>query len=331
MMNRVTKLLKLPLIFLGPIIVGTFGYYHIENWTTIESLYMTVITLTTIGFGEVHPLSENGKIFTIFLSILGIGNIAYIGSALVKFLIETKFDEIYGRRKMTRSIERLKDHTIICGFGRIGSQVCADLSLSGENFVVIEKEKESVEKIKEKGHFYIEGLATDEEILLEAGLLKAKALISVVSSDADNVFITLTAKHLNPKIMVVSRVFENSTRAKLKHAGADKIISPFAHAGTLMAQSIINPNVEDFIEFSSDKTDIFQVAEFTVKEDQPCQNRTLEDLKLKEQGIIIVNIQKENGEKIFAPHKETILNEGDKVVAIGNKSDFGKALLNITT
>jgi voltage-gated potassium channel len=328
---KITRFLKLVLTFIGPIFFGVIGFHYIEGWEILDSVYMTVITLTTIGFGEVHPLSPAGRIFTIILALIGIGNIAYIGTNLVHFLIELKLDEVLGRRKMSREIERLKGHTIICGYGRIGSQVAIDLSLSGESFVIIENNPTVLEKIKSKGYLYIQGSATDEEVLINAGLERARALISAVSSDAENVFITLTAKHLHPQVMVISRVFDHSSRAKLTHAGADKVISPFTHAGAVMARAVMNPNLEDFLEFPFDKNEFFQVAEFNVKKNQACLNKTLGELKLKEKGIIIVNIHKENGEKIFAPHRDTPLSEGDRIVAIGNKKDFGQVLQEMTT
>jgi len=328
---KLSRFFKLALTFIGPIFLGVIGFRFIEGWPILDSVYMTVITLTTIGFGEVHPLSPEGRVFTIILALIGIGNIAYIGTNLVHFLIELKLDEVLGRRKMSREIERLNGHTIICGYGRIGSQVAIDLSLSGENFVIVENNPTIIEKIKSKGHLFIEGSATDEEVLISAGLQNARALISAVSSDAENVFITLTAKHLHPKVMVISRVFDHSSRAKLTHAGADKIISPFTHAGAVMARAVMNPNLEDFLEFPFDKNEFFQVAEFSVKEDQACLNKTLGELKLKEKGIIIVNILKDNGDKIFAPHRDTPLSLGDRIVAIGNKKDFGEVLQTMTT
>jgi len=208
---KITRFLKLVLTFIGPIFFGVIGFHYIEGWEILDSVYMTVITLTTIGFGEVHPLSPAGRIFTIILALIGIGNIAYIGTNLVHFLIELKLDEVLGRRKMSREIERLKGHTIICGYGRIGSQVAIDLSLSGESFVIIENNPTVLEKIKSKGYLYIQGSATDEEVLINAGLDRARALISAVSSDAENVFITLTAKHLHPQVMAISRVFDHSS------------------------------------------------------------------------------------------------------------------------
>ena len=324
------RFIQLLAVFIGPIILGTLGYAQIEKWNLLDSLYMTVITLTTIGFGEVHTLSDQGRVFTIILSLIGIGNIAYIGSKLVHFLIELKVDELLGRRKMTKEISKLQNHTIICGFGRIGSQVASDLSLAGEEFVIIENDPEGIEKIRTKGHLYFQGSATDEDTLLQANLFKAKALVSAVSSDADNVFITLTAKHLFPSVMVISRVFDNSSKAKLKHAGADKVISPFTHAGSVMAQAVLNPSVDDFLEFPTDTNDFFQVAEFSVQKEHFCQSKSLGDLKLKEKGIIIVNILRKDGKKIFAPHKDIELSEGDRVVAIGSREDFGQVLQTIT-
>ena len=317
------KHLKIALFILSGIIAGgTVGYILIEGWEPIDAFYMTVITITTTGFKEVRPLSTAGRIFTIALIISGVGTIAYTAGRAVQLLIET---QILGK-KMTRKVSSMKNHYIVCGFGRMGKHVCEELKSAGAPFVVIEKDESEIEKIAELGYPYVQGDATNDEVLLKAGVKKAKGLVAVLPSDAENVFTTLSAKVLNPKIFVVTRAEEEETESKLKKAGADRVIKPYEMEGTRMAQLLLRPGVADFMDIvvSERKLDL-NLEEVKVCEGSPLIGKTLMESPIRrELNIIIVAIFRENGEFIYNPTSSTKIEKGDKLIAIGQSENIAK-------
>ncbi len=329
-MKPKNRLLNVLFFLIGPIASGAIGYHFIEGWTWFESLYMTAITLSTIGYSEVHPLSDWGRFFTLFLIISGVGSFAYIMGQIVQFTLDLKFNQIYRRKKMSEKIAKLGHHTIICGFGKMGRTMAEEIQKKGRPFVIIEKEKSYEPQLQEANIPYIIGDASDNKNLLFAGIEKAKSLVSVVTTDAENVFITLTARSLNKELFIISRVFDEATTPKLIVAGANKVVSPYTQAAFKMAQTILNPAVDDFIEILHDDKNLeFQMADFLVEKDMTCAGKSLNEIKLKEKGVMIISIQKKEGKIIFAPHKSQILETGDRLMAIGSGNKLESQLQNL--
>jgi voltage-gated potassium channel len=304
---------------------GTIGYSIIERWNPFDSLYMTIITLTTVGYGEVHPLSKAGKFFTIILILSGVGAMLYALGSGAKTLIEGELREILGRKKVSKIIEGIRNHYIICGYGRMGKIISKEMSSHGAHFVVIEKSAE-VLAIVDKDILAIQGDSTQDAILKGAGIEKAQGLISVLSSDADNLYVVLSARGLNPKLRIAARASEEGVEQKLIRAGADNVISPY-HIGALrIAHTMLKPAVVDFIEFATKKGNIeLQMEEIKVKEDSHIMGLSLDECEMrKELGIIIVAIKRASGEMEFNPTSASIIKQGDTLIAMGEVSQLKK-------
>jgi len=319
--------LKISMIVLMLLVsAGTAGYMTIEHWRFLDALYMTVITLGTVGFKEVHDLSDSGKLFTMALIVVGVSVLGYIVGSLAQIMFEGQFQRIIGRKKVEKKIDALKGHYIICGFGRIGSLICKEFKANGLSFVVVEKEPETLEKLDDEGFLYLKGDATLDETLLKAGIKRAKGLISVVTSDTANVYITLTARGLNPDLYILARSGEEGSDIKLKRAGANKVVSPYFIGGTRMAQSILRPNVVDFIEIAtgSEHMDL-QMEEITIPPHSAFAGETLVSSGFrKEIGVIIVGIKKGHGKMVFNPHSQAKIEGGDTLIILGEPGAITK-------
>ena len=243
--RRIKFLRNATLTLLVVISGGTLGYMLVEGWNFSDSLYMTIITVTTTGYEEVHPLTAQGQIFTLILVVLSFATVIYIGSTGIQILIESK---IFKRLRMQKKIEELSNHYIVCGFGRMGSHICKELKQANVPFVVIDSNPDSIEKLEESGYLFDGADATRDSTLRSVGVEKAKGLVAVLSSDAENVFATLSAKSLNPNIFVVARAIEFDTESKLLKAGADRVVKPYELGGVRMAEILLRPGVMDFID-----------------------------------------------------------------------------------
>jgi voltage-gated potassium channel len=288
---------------------------------------MTVITISTVGFGEINPVSDQGRVLTMLVLIMGLGVLGYLVGTLTQILVEGQLLRIMGRKKLERQIQALKDHYIICGYGRMGRIVCEEIKKTKPTpMVVIDKESSATAKIEEDGHLYILGDATEEECLLKAGILSANALVAALDSDADNLYITLTAKGLNRQLLVLARAGRVGSDKKLMHAGADRVISPHQIGGFRMAQALLRPTVTEFIDFAIHHVD----AALGMEEIPVRPNSTLADVALVDSGIrkeldlIIVAIKKANGEMLFNPSSQTRIQIGDTLIALGLKSSLIK-------
>jgi voltage-gated potassium channel len=299
--------------------IGTAGYMIIEGWSPGDAMYMTLITLATVGYGEVHQVSGPGRIFTGILIVLGVGYFMYVGGSLVRFLVEDRIRVIFGRRKLDKQIANLKNHYIICGYGRIGRVLTRYLTERYLDVVVIEKNSHRQSVMDEDGVLYLLGEASDESLLLKAGIKEARGLITAVATDADNVFLTLIAKHLNPDIFVVSRAIQNTAKRTLQAAGADKVISPYDLGARRMAHAILRPTVIRFLElaFTDDSTDI-QVEEIQVKSTSRLLNVELKNSGIRQQlDLIILTIKKADETMIFNPKADTRIELNDTLVVVG--------------
>lgn len=306
--------------------LGTAGYSVIEGWGLFDSLYMTIITLTTVGYFEVHALSRAGRVFTIMLILSGVGAMFYALGVAARMLIEGEIREILGRRKLSKKIENLKNHYIICGFGRMGRIICRELVQGNTSFVVIEENTGVVAAMTED-YLTLQGDATQDGVLKQAGIERASGLISVLSSDANNLYVVLSARGLNPKLRIIARASEEGAEQKLMRAGADSVVSPYQIGGLRIAHSLLKPAVVDFIEFATKSGNIeLQMEEIRVKETSHIVDKALDECGIrKEMGIIIVAIKRDSGEMEFNPTSSSVIKKGDTLIAMGETEQL-KAL-----
>jgi len=313
---RKKMFLVLALIFLI-IAFGTLGYMGIEGWNFLDSIYMTVTTLTTVGYREIHELSIKGIIFTIFLIVGGVGVMLYALSTGAKAILEGELKEIFGRKKLEKKIKELSDHYIICGYGRMGKIISKELQAEGVRFVVVEKAPVSLE---EKGDVLILlGDATQDHVLKEAGIEKARGLISVLPTDAENLFVVLSARGLNANLLIVSRAVEEDSEQKLLRAGATKVVSPYHIGGLRMAHTVLKPTVVDFLEFATRSGNIeLQMQEIGIQEGSSLVGLTLQECGIGEGlGVIIVAIKQSTGDTRFNPTFRSTVKPGDTLIVLG--------------
>jgi voltage-gated potassium channel len=320
-MKELRQKLLLALFLLGCIIsFGTLGYMFIEGWDLLDSLYMTIITLASVGYKEVHELSFNGKIFTIVFIIGGVGTVAYALTAGVKIILEGELQDVFGRRRLEKRIKELKNHYIICGYGRMGKIICRELREKHQKFVVIEKGPDFTAATEDI--LIIQGDATRDEALKEAGIDKARGLISVLPTDAENLFVVLSARGLNASLSIVARAGEEGSEKKLLRAGADKVVSPYHIGGLRIAHTILKPAVVDFIEFATKSGNMdLQMEEISIQEASQLSGLTLDECGIgRELGIIIVAIKKADTDLKFNPTFRSTIHAGDTLIALGEIS-----------
>ena len=308
------------------LITGTAGYMIIEDWRFLDALYMTIITISTVGYREVNQVSDIGRLFTIFLVLIGVGFTFYVMAAVVQFMVEGRVRIIMGRRRLDKKIDRIKNHYIVCGYGRIGRVICRNLQRTPYDLVVIEKNPDLIRLMDEDAVLYVSGDAADEATLLKAGIKRAKALIAALATDTDNVFLVLSARQLAPELNIIARASQEGAMQKLQAAGANSVESPYEMGAASMAQRIIRPTVTSFLElaFAHTRKDI-QMEEIPVSE-----NSNLTDVPLKDSGIrrdynlIIIAIKKPDGTMLFNPSFEAAFRPNDTVIAVGEEENLKK-------
>jgi voltage-gated potassium channel len=314
------------ILTVGLVLIGTCGYMFIEGWAFDDAFYMTIITLATVGYGEVHQISDAGRIFTIILIVSGVGYFMYVVGLIVQFLVEDRIRVILGRRKLDKRIAKLKNHYIVCGYGRIGRVLVHYLTERYLNVVVIEKNADRRAAMDEDGVLYLVGEATDESLLLRAGIRSAKGLITAVATDADNVFLTLIAKQLNPDLFIVARAIQNTAKRTLQAAGAAKVISPYDLGARRMAHAILRPTVIKFLElaFTDESTDVV-MEEIRVRPSSHLLNVALKDSGIRQQlDLIILTIKKADGTLIFNPKADTRIETDDTLVVVGKAKSVNR-------
>ena len=314
------KLIQILALTILVITFGTAGYMGIEGWNFLDSLYMTIITLATVGFREVHDLSFKGKLFTIFLIFGGVGTVLYALSTGARVILEGELKEIFGRRKLEKKIKELRDHYIICGYGRMGKIISKELKSEGVKFVVIEKTPVSLEENEDV--LLLRGDATRDNILGEAGIEKARGLISVLPTDAENLLVVLSARGLNPNILIVARAAEEDSEQKFLRAGATKVVSPYHIGGLRMAHTVLKPTVVDFIEFATRSGNIeLQMQKILIQDGASLLGMTLEECGIgKDLGVIVVAIKQSTGDTRFNPTFKSTIKPGDTLIALGEVS-----------
>jgi voltage-gated potassium channel len=313
--------LSAPLVL---IVVGTFGYTLIEGWSLFDSLYMTVITLTTVGYGETYPLHTAGRWFTIILLLGGVFTIFYSATSIISAVVSGELRAAFGRQRMEALLARMKNHVIVCGFGRMGRLVCQHFAEQQVPFVVVEKQAGPLENFAMPEGVPLLGDATLDEVLHHAGVTRARALIAVAASDADNLYITMSARLLNDKLFIVARSEDESAQQKLVRAGANRVISPYRIGGTHMAMAIQRPAVMDFIEVTTRAGHLeLQLEEAQLSAGSTLAGASLRDQHLRQQlGVIIVAIKKPDGRMVFNPPPETVLEAGDVLIVLGDRGQL---------
>jgi len=319
------NILFISLFFISILLAGTAGYMLFEDFGFWNSIYLTAMTITTVGYGDIVPVHPMGKVFTIFLVFTGVGFVLYAFSRLAETMIEGGLRNILERRKMSKKVSQLRDHYIVCGYGRIGKVICDILSENKRPFVVIENDDEEIGNIEAEGFFALKGEAADDEMLITAGIREARGLIAVVSTDADNVFITLTARGLNPGLFILARSSgARGSDTKLMRAGASKVISPYYIGARRMAQLIVRPTVIDFIDLTMYAGELgLRMEELRVSRDASFANKNLMDSGIRKiHDIIVVAIKREGEGMIFNPKPDTMILPDDILIVLGDHSQI---------
>lgn len=311
------------LVLLITILLGSLGYVYFEGWTLGDALYMTMISLTTTGFGEVRPLSPAGRGVTIFVIVSGIASLAYVGGRVLQLALELY---LVRRGRMDRQISRLRNHVILCGYGRMGRHIASDLAEARVPFVVLESNEEMLATLEDAGYPFLVGDASSDEMLLKAGVERARGLIAVVSSDAENVYTTLTARSLNPEITIVARALGDESEPKLRTAGANRVIKPYEMVGRRIAQLVIRPAMVEFVEtIARSRTGDITMEEILVGEGSPLIGVKLRDTDIRSRlNIIIVAIRRGDSDLDFNPGPDAVFDSGDRLTAIGAREDLAK-------
>ena len=312
----------IPLIIMLTLwLIGTIGYVLIDNYSWFDAFYMTIITVATVGYGEVQPLSDAGKIFTAFLIITSFGTFAYAVSSITKFVFDGEFNDFYKNRKLNSSIDKLSDHIIICGYGRNGRQAAQVLKKHNQRFVVIENDQKLTATLNHKhSDLFVSGDGTQDEILMKAGIMRAKALITTLPVDADNVFIVLTARNLNKNLTIISRASEDNSDTKLKIAGANNVIMPDRVGGAHMASLVMKPDVMEFIDnITAEGGNNISLEEISFANiPDALVHKTLKDLEIRNKsGANIIGFKTALGEYIINPSADTRIIAGSKLFVLG--------------
>jgi voltage-gated potassium channel len=324
-LNLVRHLFIAVIVALILIFVGTIGYRVIEGWPFLDALYMTVITITTVGYGEIHQLSKGGRIFTVFLIISSFGVMGYIVASIGQTIIAGQIRTVLGRRKLEKKVKRLKNHYILCGYGRIGSFIARQFVVEDVPFIVIEKDTDRIKLVEEDGFPYVEGDASDDDVLISAGVERAKCLVAATGSDADNLYITLSTRSLNPKIYILSRAGEEAAERKLMSAGANRVVSPYLMGAARMVNAVLRPHIVEFVELIVERKHLeLQLEEITVEDNTRFKGKPLRESGIRrELGLIVVAIKKVSGDMLFNPSSETLIEKGDVLIVLGEKKHLG--------
>ncbi|MFP4330833.1 MAG: NAD-binding protein [Spirochaetaceae bacterium] len=307
---------------------GTVGYTVIEGWTVSESLYMAMITLTTVGFGEVRPLSTAGRHFTIIYLILSVATVGYAFSSILSYLFEGQVLEAVKERRMKRNLDRIKDHYIVAGCGDIGREVALEFRKSGTPFLVVDRDPEHSELAEDEEIIFVKGDATEEHVLAEGRIDQAKGLIAALPADADNVFVTLTARQMNPKLTIIAKASDESAAVKLRRAGATRVITPSKIAGRRIASSILRPSVINFLDVIVDDSEVaMRMEEFIVTGNAPLVDKTLREADIGQHtGAIVLAITDEHGrtrtDATRAVVSTVTVHAGNRIIALGSEQQL---------
>jgi voltage-gated potassium channel len=308
--------------------VGVFGFMFIEDYNFLDALYMTVITISTVGFSEIHPLSAEGRAFTTILIITNIGVFFYSITTITSFLVDGEFQKFLKMHKVNKVIEKLENHVIVCGYGRNGMEVCEELASTNVTFIVIENDEAAIKEMKERGYLWIEGDATNDDTLHSIKLEQAKAIITTLPKDADNVFVALTAKEINPNVNVISRASLDASETKLRRAGADHVIMPEKIGGEHMAKLVTKPDIMDFIALITGQEEIngtkMNIEEFGFDNMPIGEKRSIIELNIRNKtGANVIGIKDEKGFHVN-PSSTYVIDKHSKLIVLGTDESILK-------
>ncbi len=324
MLNLRRRLIPLAVTGSLVILIGTLGYMWLEGWPLLEAFYMTIITLSTVGFGEIRPLSSNGRLFTIALILLGASTVAYGFSTLGEYLLLADLPDRLWRRRTMRQVEKLENHVIICGYGRVGKSAIDALTAGHYPVVIIEREPERVESARNDGHLVLEGDASSDEILLQAGIKRAHGLIVATGDDSLNLFIVLSARALNPNLFIVTRTVNAENAPKMRRAGADRVVSPYRIGGRHMANIVMRPHVTDFLDVVTLDNGIeLWLEEFIIAPQSPLVGQTVGEANIRRRtGVTLIALIRQGGGATITPAAETRLEAGDELIVLGTREQL---------
>jgi len=311
------------------LLLGTLWFSLVEEgFTVIEALYMTVITVSTVGFKEVHELDPSGQVFVVVLIIISLTVLTYTLGAVGSVVIEGSIQRFLGRQRMMREVDKLRDHYLVCGHGRMGDILCEELQREGADFVVVEANPEKAEVLMEKGYRVVLGDATEDEVLKTAGVTRAKGLVAVVSNNVNNLYITLSAREMcrqeNPDLYILARATDPAASEKIRRAGADRVISPYAIGGMRIVQALLRPSVYDFVDVATQSSGLDLMFEQLMVSG----NSGLDGVALKDSGIrsgydvIVIAIKKPSGRMVFNPGPDVTLETGDELIVLGDRDQL---------
>jgi voltage-gated potassium channel len=322
------RFLFLVMVPAGLILTGTVGYVVIEKeYTWFDGLYMTIMTMTTVGFGELHhPLSTRGRVFTIFLMLGGIFTLFYAAGELIRAIVSGEVRTALGRFRMEQSLAQMHNHVIVCGYGRMGRLVCREFETQKLPFVVVEHTTEPLADFSMKYGLFLAGDSTSDKVLKLAGVERARALVTVVGSDADNLYITMSARLLNDKLFIVARAEDDQAEAKLQRAGANRVVSPYAIGGARVAHAVLRPTVMDFIELATRSEHLeLQMEESLIAPRSKLAGTTIQESQMRQElGIIIVAIKKAKGDMVFNPPSDARMEAGDILITLGHREQLNR-------
>jgi len=323
-LNNTKTLIRLILVFTIVLVCGTVGYTVIEGWNLLESFYMTIITVTTVGYGEVHSLSHAGRLFTIGLIFVGYSLCLYVAGSVIQFMVDGKIRALLGRRKLDSRIKRLRNHYIVCGYGRIGREIASHLMEKPVGLVVVDQNPDLIPAMEEDRVLYICASATEESTLTKAGIKHAKVLIAALATDTDNVFLVLTARQLNPNLFIMARASQEAVKPKLLAAGADKVESPYEIGAHSMAMRVLRPTVTNFLDLAlARKNKDIQMEEIPISPDSEICGKTLSGSQIRQNfDLIVVAIKKSDDSMIFNPSFDAVIRENDTIIVVGNSENL---------
>src|SRR5882762_1986126 len=306
------------------LVVGTVGFTVIEGYAPFDAFYMTLITVSTVGYEEIHPLSHAGRVFNSFVIFFGVTTMFFAIGAMTQSIIELELGEYFGKRRTRRMIDKLENHFIICGYGRVGRNAALELKRSGVPFVIADRDPVRVEKAMLAGLLAVEVDATRDETLHAVGIRRARGLVSALATDADNLFVILSAKNLNPQLYVATRAGEEEAEEKLRRAGADAVFAPYTAAGYRLAQAVLRPHVFQFFDFATKNVGLdVDIEQVRVTESSDFVTQSLEQTQIRrEHGVIVLAIRKADGRMLFNPPAETVISAGDHLIVMGEPSNL---------
>jgi voltage-gated potassium channel len=305
---------------------GTTGFVLIEHYPVFDAFYMTLTTVTTVGYGEIRTLSFAGRVFNCFLILFGVVIMLLAIGAMTQTVIELELNQFFGKRRIKNMIEKLEGHIILCGYGRVGRGAAEELSQAGATFVVVDRDEERVERAMKAGMLAVVADASRDETLRDVGIDRARGLIATLASDADNLFLILSAKALNPKLYLSTRIAEVESEQKLRRAGADFVFAPYNSTGHRMAQALLKPHVHQFLDFTTQNVGLDAgIEQVRVSEKCTFAGQSLAEMQMRrELGVIVLAIRKASGEMLFNPPADATISMGDHLIVMGRPDGLQK-------